>query len=347
MSHESPLRSERLASALGRLADPRLSRAQRRHRERLNRLFAGERLDEPFFLRGISTGSTASEVDPESLVVDAICALADRAADATDERLFRPLLLCYNPHEVHFIDDLFGAEVFWHEISRGWQVRSWKRPAGSLEPPDLAASESWRLVREVAEVFVQIAPQNVSLVTPTFSSPVNIIINLYGDPVLADMLDRPDAVRRDLRVITDVIGTCHQWFLDRVPMEALQPIAAGGRFQPPGRGQVCGCANQLLSPGLYAELFAEFDSEILGLYPRGGMIHLCGAHAQHIPTWRGMETLASVQLNDRAADDLELYYDGLRDDQLLYVHECASVSVDLITATTEGGRRTVIVPEAR
>jgi hypothetical protein len=75
------------------------------------------------------------------------------------------------------------------------------------------------------------------------------------------------------------------------------------------------------------------DDEILSLYPGGGLIHLCGSHSQHIPTWRRMASVRAVQINDRATEDVELYLAGLREDQLLYVVPC-----DLCEEPTPMGR---------
>jgi hypothetical protein len=74
------------------------------------------------------------------------------------------------------------------------------------------------------------------------------------------------------------------------------------------------------------------------------MIHLCGTHTHLIPIWREMASLRAVQMNDRAAEDLEIYFHELRDDQMLYVNPCANMPVERIMDIT-GGRRVVIVAD--
>ena len=71
------------------------------------------------------------------------------------------------------------------------------------------------------------------------------------------------------------------------------------------------------------------------------MIHLCGSHAQHIENFRNMKSLRAVQVNDRAAEDLELYFKGLRDDQILYLCPCPGMTIERAMEIT-GGRRLVI-----
>ena len=148
--------------------------------------------------------------------------------------------------------------------------------------------------------------------------------------------------RRDLRVITDLIKELHLWYRTQVPLEQMQTVESCGRIMPPGFGQICGCSTQLLSAPLYREFVAPRDAEILSLHPRGGMIDLCGSHSALIPIWREMPSLRAIQVNDRAAEDLELYFRGLREDQILYVNPCAGMPVRRAVEIT-GGRRMVLV----
>jgi hypothetical protein len=76
------------------------------------------------------------------------------------------------------------------------------------------------------------------------------------------------------------------------------------------------------------------------------MIHLCGSHAQHLPVFRNMKSLHAVQVNDRAAEDLQLYFDGLREDQVIYLNPCAGMTIDKAMEIT-GGRRLVLCTNAR
>ena len=91
---------------------------------------------------------------------------------------------------------------------------------------------------------------------------------------------------------------------------------------------------------------APLDAEILACYPRrGGLMHLCGAHTQHLPAWRDMPELRAVQLNDRAAEDFPLYFAGLREDQIIYLNPTVTMPPARALAIS-GGRRLVLVAEA-
>ena len=74
------------------------------------------------------------------------------------------------------------------------------------------------------------------------------------------------------------------------------------------------------------------------------MIHLCGAHTQHIPAWNEMRSLRALQLNDRAAEDLAVYFHEMRQDVVFYVNPCEGMPVERIVEITEG-QRTVVVAD--
>jgi hypothetical protein len=92
---------------------------------------------------------------------------------------------------------------------------------------------------------------------------------------------------------------------------------------------------------MYKEYIAPLDDEMFRIYPHGGMIHLCGAHTQHIPAWRDMNSLRVLQLNSPAADHLETYFNELREDQIFYLHPSEGMSIEKAMGIT-GGRRLVI-----
>lgn len=144
------------------------------------------------------------------------------------------------------------------------------------------------------------------------------LFNLHKEKLLYAFYDNPEGVRHDLRVLTDALCYMHRWFQRNIPPERFTPVCCGGRIQPRGRGQMCGCTTQLVSKEIYDDFIYPFDCEVLSLYPDGGMYHLCGSHTQHISTWSQCKQLKAFQLNDRATDDLEYYVTGLREAQILY-----------------------------
>lgn len=327
------------------LNDPDLVAARDAHFARMSGLFDGAQPDKLFLLYGINgAGQADPYADTETWTRQAAEDLASRAGCLRDPDVFRPLVIQSAPYGVHFVDRMFGAHVYELREKNNWQVVSLDQPIGRLQPPDLDADETWALARRTAEAFLALGMSAPLFSLPTIASALNIGLNLYGQELLMAFIETPEAVRHDLRIINDLLCTMHRWYLDRIPIEQLQPVVAVARAQPPGHGQLCGCSTQLLPPDLYREFVAPLDDELLSVYPRGGMIHLCGTHTQHIPVWHEMRSLKAVQLNDRAAEDLELYWNGLRPDQVFYVNPCPGMPVERIMEIT-GGRRVVVIAD--
>jgi hypothetical protein len=148
----------------------------------------------------------------------------------------------------------------------------------------------------------------------------------------------------DMTVINQALCDMHRWYLANIPPRQLQPVISWNRTQPPGYGQLCGCTTQLVSADMYAETVAPLDEELLGAYPHGGMMHLCGSHTHLIPVFRGMKKLRAIQINDKAAGDLRLYFEGLRDDQIIYLNPCEEMTVEMALEIT-GGKRLVVADD--
>ncbi len=309
--------------------------------ERLSRLLEGEKLEEPFLLFGVERRLNGALVqDPRKEVIQALEDLSTYADVLKDEKVFRPLCLECDIYGVHFIDKIFEADVF--DLNGSWQSRLLDQPVGVLKTPDLDNDPTWQKARDIAEAFLDSGVTVPFFGLPTIASALNVGVNLFGQDLLAALFENPDAAHHDLRVINDVLCTIHQWYIRNLPTSQLQPVIGAYRTQPPGFGQICGCTSQLISADLYRKFVAPLDAELLGVYPNGGMIHLCGAHLQHIPVWCEMKELRSIQVNDRAADDLEQYWKGLRADQVIYVNPTEFMNTGRILDLTDANRIVIV-----
>lgn len=323
------------------LCDPRLVAARDRGYARL--AAATLQSAQPAWLWGIYGSSSAdTATEPDRWMAEALEELAAHAGDGLDPAAIRPLCVEFGPYGVHFIDSIFGAEVHFHEGQ--WWSHCLATPVGALPLPDLANHPTWGMATEFARAFLQAGVTAPVLGMPTVSSALNVAINLYGEAFLVALQDDPDAASRDLATISDLLKQIHRWYRQAVPGRQLQQVVAGQRLQPPGCGQLCGCSTALISARAYTRMIAPHDAALLAGYAHGGMIHLCGAHLQHLPTWAAMPSLRAVQLNDRAAEDLAAYHAGLRTDQVIYLNPCPGMPVERAMEIT-GGRRLVIVAD--
>ena len=327
------------------LHDPELLAVREQHMARLEALYAGGRPAHAFVLHGINGWSDISPVEnPAGWVADSLRSVADGAARAYDPHVFRPLVLEYGFFGVHFVDAVLGATVTptTQAGAGGWWTTCLSTPVGMLTPPDLRDNLPWQQALALARAMRDSGATLPFFTSQTLSSPLNVAVNLYGEEFLVALALAPEAARRDLRVITDTIIALTRGLRQVIPPAQYQSVCATGRCQPRGFGQLCGCTSQLLSAEQYRTYIAPLDAEVLAVYPRGGMIHLCGAHTQHLPTWRAMSSLRAVQLNDRAAEDFPAYFAQLRDDQIIYLNPSETMTVDRVLEISAGHRLVLI-----
>jgi hypothetical protein len=280
--------------------------------------------------------------DPEGWLLGCLSDLAKRVDFLRDKTCFHPLMVNFSPYGVHFSDCLLGCRVYFNDTSKQWYNDYLDIPVGALEPCDLETHELWKMVKRAVNCFLE---QEVSL--PIFSSPIissvlNVAVNLYSDKILMDMALDGEGANHDLAIIHELLCSMHRYFRRTIPENQFQLYATWGRAQPPGHGHLCGCTTQLISGEMYKKYIAPLDDKMFRIYPHGGMIHLCGASTQHIPVWRDMKSLQVVQVNDRAAEDLETYFNELRDNQIIYLHPCDGMTIEKAMAVT-GGKRLVII----
>lgn len=327
---------------------PEIAAAQARHRARVEALWRGETPAEVIAIAGKTLGSSHGLAgrnsidmlaDPDAWLADVFDAMADYADTFADPVTFRPMIVELDPLGVHFVDAVLGADVG----LVGTQYWSEQLPydLDELQPPDLGRSPVLQAAVRLCEKAVAAAWRgggDIFVATPVLSCGINIAINVFGERFLEALIDRPASARHVLRVINDVIAGCTRAIQAAIPAALRRNSVAENRFAPAGIGQVDGCATQLVSKRVYDSLFRDLDAEVLRLSPGGGLMHLCGTHAQHIPTWSAMSELRAIQLNDRATDDLPLYLAGLRVDQLLYVAPTANTPIERIIEITRGRR---------
>ncbi len=317
------------------LNDPKLLKAKEKAVERLSLFYHGGHDGKTCNLDGIVYFPPVDPyLEPERYVETVLDLLAENAHLIEDENYIRLLCVEYGYYGVHFVDKILGAEVYL--LDNAWQSKYLTTPIGTLEMPNFETNPTVLLAKRLLKAYIDCDVKLPVFGLPTIASVLNIILNLYGQEVLIAMYTDPDAVKHDIKIIHEVLVKLHKIYLDALPLDQLQPVVAWQRTQPYGYGQLCGCSMQLLSKEMYDEFIAPYDEELLALYPNGGMIHFCGSHTQHLQTLRDMKSLHALQLNDRAAQDLQLYYDNLREDQVIYLNCCNVMPYEKAFEITKG-----------
>jgi len=321
------------------LSDPELLEIQAKHFAEMEAVYTGTN-SRPFVLSGFygGTGHPKDGGPMDEQMAQALDDLAAQAEHMRDERIFRPLCFDVSTYGESFAEYLFGLPRMAPGASEFPRLNT---PVGTLDPPPLDTCPAWQNTKTQTEMFLEL-----ELPVPLFSgsyitSPLVEAVNLYSEEFLMAMLQDPGAATRDLRVMCDIQVQMRKWYVDNVPVEQLQWVAPRLRGTPPGMSQIDGCTAQLVGPDLYAEMIAPLDAESLMVAPRGGMIHICGYHTHHLPTWREADWLRALQLSGDAMTDLALYHSQLRDDQVVYVSPHATMELEQIMEVT-GGKRAVL-----
>jgi len=101
------------------LNDPELLEIRNDHMTRLQALFEGhDTADTTFLLAGIANGNASRaqlrplKDDPQEFVNGVLHGLASKAEASRNRVVFRPLVVDICVYGVHFVDSLFGADVF-------------------------------------------------------------------------------------------------------------------------------------------------------------------------------------------------------------------------------------------
>lgn len=319
--------------------------AQATHRERINRLFAGEAVEQMIAIAGDFHGYYGAADDNQltTWVRNELPGVVAAQREVADDPVnFRPLLVEFVPFGVHYVDALFGARIFHFEDQ--WWSELLPGTLADLTPIDVAAAPLFRWTLTALESILAALPPDHAVTFPIYSSPLNVAINLFGEAVLMELYDPTPATMAGLDVLTTAIIDLHRLTNTHFSSPRVRFYCSCSRYAPDDVGHICGCSTQLLGPETYARTLAPRDAALLASYPSGGTLHLCGHHTQHLPTWRAMPSLRAVQLNDAAADELPLYLRGLRDDQLIYIGPTAEMPVARIHALCGGHR--IILQEA-
>jgi len=309
----------------------------------MERVYAGETPERPFFLSGVMS-SLMPEYDYDHDDFGGFLPVMREKLYEAMELLeengqFQPLVLQQLVYGHLLVSRLLGAKARFYKGQ--WWSEKMPYKIGTLQKPDLDNAPLIRKLFRFVEQMVECSDGLFYVAYQVIHSAFIIAVDLLGEDFLLAMLEEPDAAKRDLQVISEVLAYLQENICSIIPKSQFVPYVGDTRFTPPGVGIIDGCTTQLISPETYNELVEPYDTRLASFFPRGALMHLCGASSQHIPTFRCMANLRCVQLNDRAAEDYPLYFHGLREDQMIYILPTVKTNIDEILRIS-GGKRTII-----
>ncbi len=212
--------------------------AQESHWRRFTCLLAGELLD---IVPSIQRIRQQEYLEPTEeafagWLEAGLSSLQEGLSLAADPVTFRPLVLEFWPLGVHYVDAVFGATVrprdgnFWSDLL--------PTDLADLQPLDLDAVPLVRWTDSAIRRMLEALPAGVLVTTPVLSSPVNIVINLFGERALLDMASAGPDQRRGLQVIADTIAGLHRRFLALSADSRVHFYACSFRYAPAGFGHI-------------------------------------------------------------------------------------------------------------
>lgn len=286
-----------------------------------------------------------SRMDPEPLVVgdreawlsaQIETVQANMACALETASLYRPIVSLFNLWGTHYMDRLFGAEVSWR------YGQFWSEPVAhgvsAIEPPDLPSSPLVRESLDLARRIKERTKGRFLIAMPDVGCPLNIAVNLFGERFLLAVAEDPKAAGRALAVIAEATRRLHEAFVAEVDQEVLRCHNAFWVYVPSDIAGLSLCASQLLSPAQYASLVLKADEDAAPPCYRGMVQHICGHSAHQIANLARSARVKGVQLNDAGTDDLPRYFQGLREDQVIYAVPNATMGVGRILELTRGRR---------
>ena len=320
---------------------------QREHRRRLEMLCRGEQPESvPAFAAFVPRMPVVGPYDPGAWLAEAMAEMRTRAASFRDRVTYRPFALSLARFDLHFPAAVAGCPIHQDEDGRVWWTHLSKlgKRIDEFRIPDLDEHHEFQEMLSLLRFVAEATRERVPVEIPYVSEPLILAVDLFGEEFLLLLAADPQRADRFLDALTEFILDMRRRFCEAVPGAPLMPHGSCGRAMPEGYNLLYECTTQLISGPAYQRHFLDRDRDLMRCGAGGAGIHLCGRHTQHCDAWQDAGELKMIQLNDRAADDLETYWRNLRPDQYVVLVPSDRVTIgDALQVT--GGRQLVLAAE--
>jgi len=320
---------------------------QREHHRRLEMLCRGEQPDSvPAFAACVPRMPLVGPYDAGACLAEGLAELRNRAATFRDPATYRPFALSLARYDLHFPAAIMGCPIHMDEHGQTWwtSLSQLGRTIDEFRCPDLDANADFQEMLDLLRFVVEATEGRIPVEIPYVSEPLILGVDLFGNDFLALLAGDPDRADRFIESITTFILDMRRRFLEAVPGAPLIPHGSCGRPVPEGYNLLYECTTHLISGPAYERHFRDRDRGLMRCAATGAGIHLCGAHTQQCSAWQHAPELKMIQVNDRATEDLEVYWRNLRPDQYIVFMPCEAVSLDDALRITRG-RQLVVEAE--
>ena len=321
-----------------------VSEIQRQHELQFERLCRGDQpANVPTFASDVLGLSRDESCDVEAWLSEKLLHLRENIERYKDPVTWRPFALSLGRYDLHFASAVMGCPVFhkgdgpvwWTSLSKlGMRLEDFRSP-------DLDENAIFQEMLGISKFVVEATEGRVPVEIPYVSEPLVAAVDMFSEDFLACLAREPDLAGQVLDRISATILEMRRRFFEAVPGAPVYAHGFFSRMMPRGYTLLYGCTTQLISGEMYREHIRCRDRDLFTCHARGGCIHLCGTHTQHIDAWRDMPEVKSLQLNDAANDDLEEYWRNLRPDQFVILVPSERMTAESALEVT-GGRRLVI-----
>lgn len=326
-----------------------LLEVQREHEAALEQLCRGEQPPYvPTFANQVHALPHTGPYDAEAWLAEKLNALRENAETLNDPVTYRPFALSLGRFDLHFASAVMGCPVHQGETGPVWWTPLPKLGQHMQDfcAPDLDENPLFQEMVGVLRFVAQATEGRIPIELPYVSEPLVAAVDMFGEQFLEAVAAEPELAEHVLDQITTTILDMRRRFFQAAPDAPLLAHGFTSRMMPRGCTLLYGCTTHLVSGETYRKHIEERDRQLFRCHADGGCVHLCGQHTQHLDTWRAMPEVKSLQLNNRACDDLETYWRDLRDDQFVILVPSERVSLNDALRIT-GGRRLVVAGESK
>ena len=323
------------------LTDDLLS-VQSEHERRMSDLLTGGQPDRvPLFDYAAFELPRVGDYDREQWLTKGLSHFRTHYESYCDAVTWRIPALALCRYGLHFTSAVLGCRV-WAEADQPWCVSLSElgQTPQDFQVPDLDQNSVFQEMLGLLRFVTEVTEGRVVVELPFLAEPLLAAVDLFGTEFLRLLADDGELAGQLLEKVSTVVLAMRSRFRG-VGADADADVRDYHTCACPMPGDfrfVHGCTTHLVGPATYRDYVAPLDAAHLQHEGRGGCLHLCGRHTQHISTWRDLPGLCAVQLNDTAACDFERYWRGLLQDQFVVLWPGSTMSVAEALRISHGHR---------